>query len=554
MKTLRYLLLIILSFSVVVFTACGGGGGSGSQSSSSSGIGTVAVYLADGPADEYDELWITVTEVTLIPSEGSGRSNVIVYQSDQGYKVDLLSYRDEDFLLTLKQIPAGIYKKIRLDISDIDPVGGPCTDMEIIKLPSGKIDLLPRETFEVEPGEILAIRLDIDANKSINLPRETFEVEPGEILAIRLDIDANKSINLHASGNSGKCIFRPVVFVDIEEPVEWQLRCPQILRGKIAGLIYINDDSDIEGFKLELPGKRGTLDVYLADDTVIFNDDGFPSGEDALEEGQSVWVRGRLDSEGHFQASEVVIGDVIILKGTVESAVDDDTFTLALDPGQPVTDSTISVALSDGTLILVGCEDETNRSAIKPGMPARVAGKLSVNDQLLQAVAVFLRPISGELISIDPADYGNGPGRDLKIQVDEDTGITVFLPESAPISLVGDGEVPISLLCNGRYVYAVIDHEQSEQLSVLTASEIKVQPDHLSGLVDDIDESERTLVVDSKTVYVQDNATILDLSGNVDKLTVFEKIEVGDKVNCFGLEDCLVDNKFYAFVILIAED
>ena len=528
MKTLRYLLLIILSFSVVVFTACGGSGGSGSQSSSSSGIGTVAVYLADGPADEYEELWITLTEVALIPPEGSGRSNVIVYQSE-GYEVDLLSYRYEDFLLTLKNIPAGIYNKIRLGISDIDPVGGPCTDMEIIKLPSGKIDLLPRETFEVEPGEILAIRLDIDANKSINL---------------------------HAAGNSEKCIFRPVVFVDIEEPVEWQLRCPRILRGKIAELIDIDDDSDIEGFKLELPGKRGTLDLYLADDTVIFDDDGLPSGEDALKEGQSVWVRGRLDSEGHFQASEVVIGDVIILKGTVESAVDeqDDTFTLALDPGQPVTDSTISVALSDGTLILVGCEDETNRSAIKPGMPARVAGKLSVNDQLLQAVAVFLRPISGELISIDPADYGNGPGRDLKIQVDEDTGITVFLPESAPISLVGDGEVPISLLCNGRYVYAVIDHEQSEQLSVLTASEIKVQPDHLSGWVDDIVESERTLVVDSSAVYVQDNATILDLSGEVDKLIAFEKIEVGNKVNCFGLEDCSDDNEFYAFVILIAED
>jgi hypothetical protein len=527
MKTLRYLLLIILSFSVVVFTACGGGGGSGSQSSSSSGIGTVAVYLADGPADEYDELWITVTEVTLIPPEGSDRGNVIVYQSDQGYKVDLLSYRDDDFLLTLKQIPAGIYKKIRLDISDIDPVGGPCTDMEIIKLPSGKIDLLPRETFEVEPGEILAIRLDIDANKSINL---------------------------HAAGNSGKCIFRPVVFVDIEEPVEWQLRCPRILRGKIAGLIDISDDSDIEGFKLELPGKRGTLDVYLADDTVIFDDDGLPSGEDALEEGQSVWVRGRLDSEGHFQASEVVIGDVIILKGTVESAVDDDTFTLALDSGQQLIDSTISVALSDGTLILMGCEDETNRSAIKPGMPARVAGKLSVNDQFLQAVAIFLRPISGELISIEPAEHVSVLGKELVIKVNENSSVTVFLPDDTPIRLVGNGEVPIDLLCEGRYVYAVIDHEQSEQLSVLTASEIKVQPDHLSGLVYDIDESERTLVVDSKTVYVQDNATILDLSGEVDKPIAFEKIEVGNKVNCFGLEDCSDDNEFYAFVILIAED
>ena len=83
-KTIRYILFAILSLSMLVFLACGGGGGSGS---SSGGTGSVAVFLADGPADEYDHIWIRVKEVTLIPSEGG---HVVVYKSSEGYKLDLL--------------------------------------------------------------------------------------------------------------------------------------------------------------------------------------------------------------------------------------------------------------------------------------------------------------------------------------------------------------------------------------------------------------------------------------------------------------------------------
>jgi hypothetical protein len=154
MKTLKYVLFTVLSLSILIFLSCGGGGGSGTSSSSSAGTGSVAIFLADGPADDYDHIWITVNEVTLIPSEGE---HVVVYKSLAGHKLDILAYRDEDFLFTMKRkIPAGTYEKIRLEVSDIVPVGGPCSDM---RLPSGKIDLNPREKIIVETGETLAIRL-----------------------------------------------------------------------------------------------------------------------------------------------------------------------------------------------------------------------------------------------------------------------------------------------------------------------------------------------------------------------------------------------------------
>lgn len=76
--------------------------------------------------------------------------------------------------------------------------------------------------------ELPSGRIDLD-------PREPFQVRVGGTLAIRLDIDANKSINLHQAGNSGKCIFRPVIFVDIREEVPTG-RCPKVLSGIIASL------------------------------------------------------------------------------------------------------------------------------------------------------------------------------------------------------------------------------------------------------------------------------------------------------------------------------
>ena len=509
MKTLKYVLFSILSLSILIFLACGGGGGSGTSSSSSASTGSVAVFLADGPADDYDHIWITVNEVTLIPSEGD---KVVIYQSSKGYELDLLAYRDEDFLLTMKKgIPAGTYEKIRLEVSKVRPE---CRDLENcpceeMKLPSGKIDLNPREKFEVEPGETLAIRLDIDANKSINI--------------------------------SESCNFRPVVFVDI--PSAWETRCPGILKGVITRLIDENEDDVIEGFVLDLPGNRGTLDVYLLENAVIFGEDGLPAGSDDLAKGQTVWVRGRLDIDGDLQASEVVIGPVDVLKGTVETAYDEQDKTFSLKTGE---NDLYTVDLSDETLVLVGCDDAVLPGAIQPGMLARVFGKLSGDE--IQAIVVFLKPaeISGEVVSLEPYNDGHN----LIIKVDEDEEVTVFLPEDTGIYLEGDGEVPMNLLCEGRQVRVVLDPEETE----LTAKKVIVEADPLEGWVDDIDEfaplslrvNDGQTVVD---VQVRGGATILDLRGGI-KPAEFDDIEKQDVLRCLGLYDC-TNTDYHAFVVLI---
>ena len=116
--------------------------------------------------------------------------------------------------------------------------------------------------------------------------------------SIRLDVDARKSIQLTQAGNSGKCIFRPVIFVDIEA-VDIVERCPAVFRGEVRKFLY-NKQNDRNGFVLDLPGQRGELNVIVDDQTVIFafDVDGLPDDIDAIQIGDTVYVRGPLTAAG----------------------------------------------------------------------------------------------------------------------------------------------------------------------------------------------------------------------------------------------------------------
>ena len=70
---------------VMMLAGCGGGGGGGSDgisSDSSSGSGNVALLLADGPADDYCTIWMSITKVLLMPSDkNSNPSPVVIFES-----------------------------------------------------------------------------------------------------------------------------------------------------------------------------------------------------------------------------------------------------------------------------------------------------------------------------------------------------------------------------------------------------------------------------------------------------------------------------------------
>jgi hypothetical protein len=511
----------------VVFTSCilslafmygcsGSSSSDGGFAASEGSYGKVGVLITDGPADDYDSIFVTITDVSLLPAGCEDDCDpVTLFHSDDGVEIDLLKYRDEDFLLALnEEVPTGTYEKIRLVISDITPIGGPCDEMEI-KLPSGKIDLNPQDSITIEAGDSLYIRLDIDANKSIQL---------------------------HTAGNSGKCIFRPVVFVDIFSDV-FIPACHHAVRGSITELILSDDESTVEGFVLRRnPSCLGTLRVQFDDETRIFTENGVFAGSDALAVDQKVIVWGML-LNGDLHASLIVIGDALFLNGTVGESTEEG-FTLVPDVLDGIA-GPVPINILDETVLLAGCQNPVDPDYLEPGMRVLVIGKFIMDDTSINAAVVFIKDweISGYVDSVEPAYLGYWF---TLVSQDEDPVIK-FIPYGSEIRFTGDGlisEDMIGLLSCGHNLVTI----KKEGPDV----DVQVQPSTLYGTVESPDSINRTIMVDDMTVGVMPYATIIDISDDADTLISFDEIGDGDEIICFGLETCedsLVD--FYAYVVIL---
>jgi len=510
-KFMDYRVLSIVVVAMMVSLAGCGGGGGGGASPSGVQTGTVAIFIKDGPTDEFEKILVTVTEVSLIPVSGAP---VVIYENPSGCEIDLLQHREEDFLLTIKRnVPAGTYSKIRLRVTNIDLVpkeGRPLVTE--VKLPSGKIDLNPRGAFTVVPGGSLSVRIDMDANKAIHV---------------------------HPS-RSGWYIFRPVVFVDVEEGFPAEI-CPKIVHGTITSLIK-NSLNQTTGFVMALDDRRGTLEVNLNSDTEIFLSYGEFGEASDLVVGQEVWVRGRMDASGALVASLVIIGDVLDVEGEVVRVVASNVFQLTTFSQEEIL-GTYQVRIDPvKTLILTDCNTEVGPEAIQEGMVARVIGKLPGFE--LRAAIVVLRPkeVTGEITAATDVPGG----RQLTVMPEGGTtGVQVFVPAAAPVYIEGDGQVSASYLTAGRHVRILLD---PAIVSPATAKTVFIVGQKIEGTVSSVGSD--TMVVDGLTVRVPAGATVLDLRSGC-SLVPFSTIRAGDKVVFFGLETTGAD--FEAPVVLIVD-
>lgn len=531
-KTNRAIFLsAILICMAALLTSCGGGGGgsAGTSGGSAPASGSVAVLLADGPLDDLATLTLTITKISLLPS-GKG-NEVMIFDNPAGHPVDILQCRNQDYLFTLKQdVPTGRYEKIRLEVADITATGqkGTCAEMEI-KLPSGKIDLNPRGGFEVIEGETLSIRLDVDARKSIQL---------------------------HQAGNSGKCIFRPVIFVDIV-PVHLAERCPAVFKGKVLSFLYAEDSVTVNGFVLDLPGERGSVKVVVdSEATVIFNKNADVGDIHDIQVGDTVYVRGPLTATGSLQASLVIVGEVLKLEGTVGTAVSTTPpkkFRLDLDDGQEFTDPSVDVELSVDTLILAGCNNKVDESFIQIGSQATVLGKYSTADNALKAMVIILksREITGTLVSITPVE---GNGHDLEVETSPGNVKTVILPQGEDVFLEGDGTVDLTLLGQlvacGKNPTVRVFLDQSIA-APLTAEKVFVIANELSGEVSAVDNPKSQLTLTSGAVVeIQAGATILKDS----KPISLSQVKPKETVTVFGLTACDTDQvDFFGYILVVEQ-
>lgn len=187
-----YLGAVILALISMALIACGG-----SSTIDTAGQGHVAILLTDGPAADFAEVNVTITEIALIPDDDSGSNNnghVVIFQGEETVNLLSLTNFSELFAIT-DAVPAGRYEKIRLQL----------------KYPAG-IELVKKDDL----GNVIDIIYPhMPGNGKLDLnPRGDFYVVAGQTLYIQLDIDANKSLHIVETGNGGYQ-FRPVIFVDV---------------------------------------------------------------------------------------------------------------------------------------------------------------------------------------------------------------------------------------------------------------------------------------------------------------------------------------------------
>jgi hypothetical protein len=266
-NTLQICILLFSATLIFSLTSCGGGSGSdgsGSQTTNvtTQGTGTVGILLTDKPADLslFTSINATIESVELL---GDGEESRVTIYSGPSKTFDLLKLTHEAIPFTFKDdVPVGTYCKIRLILSDLELVLADDTpdntsDNEIYhpKLPgNGKLDLVARRCFDVGPGEVVTLQIDMDAGNSIHI------------------VENNKGYN-----------FRPVVFVDI---------LSESFAGKLVrleGQITEVDESQhslllCDAIPTSYSNTMGCVDVQFSEESAFFDNKGFNGAPRPLDE------------------------------------------------------------------------------------------------------------------------------------------------------------------------------------------------------------------------------------------------------------------------------
>ena len=235
---------------LTLLTSCGGDS-SDEASDTAQRTGTVGILLTDKPADP--SLFLSVNaaieKVELMGSEDDEDERIELYGGPT-LVFELLDLRNESIPLTFQDdVPVGTYCKIRLTLSDL----------ELVLADDTPLDDSDNETFHPNlPGNG---KLDLVA-------KDCFDVGPGEVVTLQIDIDAGNSI--HIVGNGNRFNFRPVAFIDVLSQ-DFDSRLVR-LHGTItkiddeAGMFYL-----CGAVPATLTSPRGCVEIQLGEDSAHFD-------------------------------------------------------------------------------------------------------------------------------------------------------------------------------------------------------------------------------------------------------------------------------------------
>ena len=269
MKALKLSAWIILSLSILIFTACGGGGSSGGGET-----GTVSVGLTDSATGKYSAIYITIDEVQVNKKDSSSSGNSgwkTVGNPMKTYNL-LKLVNGVTEILGENELEAGTYHQIRLIIgktaeSENNINGEPHPDANYVVLN--------------DDGSYVPLKIPSGYQTGVKLIHN-FVVEDGGFVELVLDFEACKSV---VETGSGKYILKPTIKViepvnkslvfgkvtehntDAAIPITGALVSAQISEGLSASVVrstLTSDAVDEEGqYMLRLsPGQMYNIVVY----------------------------------------------------------------------------------------------------------------------------------------------------------------------------------------------------------------------------------------------------------------------------------------------------
>lgn len=493
--------LVLTAFLVFGSTSCNSGGGSGgtggSAGAGSSTTGRVALVVGDMPVDDIDSLEVTITKAVLKSDDGDH----LLFEGS--VRVDLLDFQDQEFLLALKDdVPARDYSKIRLWVSD--PAIAPNPDGFPVVIPgNGKLDLNPRETIRIEPGDALTIRLDFDVARSVHV-----------VLT-----------------GSDRYIVRPVIFVDVERG-----EAPVPLTDFAGEIVEIDLSQGF--FRVDVDAGAGVVTVDVLADTVIYDETvDVPVGLSALMVGDRVLVRGDLLSGGTVAGLVVFEGDPLRLRGEVPDGTAFSPFPFTSDVGQPL-EGTLDTAFATSARFFVEDGMEVDADPLGAGTRARTTGRYFASEDLYRVGLVDLEVsvLNGVIVSTTPA------ATPPRMVVNDSDGVlhTVAFQDSTVTRLIGEAPVPLEFLAAGLEVEVSLSGMLA---GYPLAQVVRIEPLAFQGTVVAVDAIAREVVIEPSvggplvTLRVRDEAEILVIQAGVSMAIPLGDVPLGSEIEAFGLLD-----------------
>ncbi|MGH8496143.1 MAG: DUF4382 domain-containing protein [Gammaproteobacteria bacterium] len=409
-----------------VMTACGGSGDS--SPSVQAATGKVAIVFTDGPADDFDEINLTLASVELLGDGG----HETVFTGPETFDIKKLENVADLFALS-GDLPAGDYSKIRLHIDDLE--------------------LVDRD----DAGNVIeTVHPALPANGKIDLnPRGPFSVARNSLVIVQIDLDANRSIHIVQTGN-GSYRFRPVIFVDVLTAPGGRLarvhgdvgEIDETARSfELCATSIVSGESDGDDFA----GPDRCITVRVGDDTGLFDATGHPVDLASLMTNDPVTVIGRLRPTDSNAIGALVLAAAVVEIGPPGTFSQVEGVALGAPDASSRFDleradaSVLDVLLQTGTGIFRRSGERLDSTAIVTGAGIRTEGVLVTSDMdpdLLRAALVIVAgPEAAEATMAGTVQTADAGARSLVVSTDAGD-LCVSVPVEADIFLIassGDG-------------------------------------------------------------------------------------------------------------------